>query len=123
MQDRPARALQNLPRADGERGIDSAGRRWLFTRRVPTGGQDQRPGAVLGSAYPPRLENGCGEPSALFAELDRSTSDDRSGGGRTEISGLASVGCARAGSSATGAFHHARRLTRIDGTTIRTVLS
>src|ERR1700727_1627979 len=92
MQDRPAGALPNLLRALRERGIDGAGRRWLFTGRVPTAGQDQRPGAVLGSACPPRLENGCGESTAHFAEPDRSTSSNRSGGGGTEISGLASAG-------------------------------
>src|SRR6201993_5372245 len=93
MQDRPAGALPSLPRARRERGIYGAGRRWLFTRRVPTAGQDQRTGAVLGSACPPRLENGCGESTARIAELDRSTSNNRSGGGGTEISGLASAGC------------------------------
>src|ERR1700742_1053680 len=93
MQDRPAGALPNLPGARRERGIDGAGRRWLFAGRVPTAGQDQRPGAVLGSACPPRLENGCGESTARFAELDRSTSGNRSGGGGTEISGPASAGC------------------------------
>src|SRR3981189_3955115 len=93
MQDRPAVALPNLPRARREGGIEGAGRRWLFAGRVPTAGQDQRPGAVLGSACPPRLENGCGESTARFAELDRSTSGNRSGGGGTEISGLASAGC------------------------------
>src|SRR5215475_11264607 len=93
MQDCPAGALPNLPCARRERGIDSAGRRWLFAGRVPTGRQDQRPGAVLGSAYPPRLENGCCESTTRFAELNRSTSSNRSGGGRTEISGLASAGC------------------------------
>src|SRR5438132_12330650 len=93
MQDRPAGALPNLPCARRERGIDGAGRRWLFAGRVPTAGQDQRPGAVLGSACPPRLENGWGESTARFAKLDRSTSGNRSGGGGTEISGLASAGC------------------------------
>src|SRR5712671_4338063 len=93
MQDRPAGALPNLPRALRERGIDGAGGNWLFAGRVPTAGQDQRPGAVLGSACPPRLENGCGESTARFAELARSTSGNRSGGGGTEISGLASAGC------------------------------
>src|SRR6516165_1441825 len=92
MQDRPNGALPNLPRARRERGIDGAGRRWLFAGRVPTGRQDQRPGAVLGSACPPRLENGCGEFATRFAELDQSTSGNRSGGGGTEISGLASAG-------------------------------
>src|SRR5215475_12772260 len=91
VQDRPAGALPNLPRARRERGIDGAGRRWLFAGRIPTAGQDQRPGAVLGSACPPRLENGCGESTARFTELNRSTSSDRSGGGGTEISGLASA--------------------------------
>src|SRR5258706_9230651 len=47
MQERPAGALPNLPRARRERGIDGGGRRWLFAGRVPTAGQDQRPGAVL----------------------------------------------------------------------------
>src|ERR1700731_446544 len=93
MQDRPAGALPDLPRARRERGVDGGGRRWLFAGRVPTAGKDQRPGAVLGSACPPRLENGCGESTARFAELDRSTSSNRSGGGGTEISGLASAGC------------------------------
>src|SRR4029453_14909424 len=93
MQDRPAGALPNLPRARRERGIDGAGRRWLFAGRIPTAGQDQRPGAVLGRACPPRLENGCGESTARFAELDPSTSSNRSGGGGTEIIKLASAGC------------------------------
>src|SRR6185312_5160294 len=93
MQDRAAGALPYLPRARRERGIDSAGRRGLFAGRVPTAGQDQRPGAVLGSACPPRLENGCCESTARLAELDQSTSSNRSGGGGTEVSGLASAGC------------------------------
>src|SRR6478736_5213980 len=61
MQERPAGALPNLPRASRERGIDGADRRWLSAGRVPTAGQDQRPGALLGGACPPRLEDGCGE--------------------------------------------------------------
>src|ERR1700751_140660 len=89
MQDSPAGALPDLPRARRERGIDGAGRRWLFAGRVPTAGQDQRPGAILGSAGAPRLENGCGESTARVAELDRSTSSNRPGGGGTELSGLA----------------------------------
>src|SRR6185437_1679374 len=93
MQDRPAGALPNLPRALRERGIDGAGRRRLFAGRVPIAGQDERPGAVLGSACPPRLENGCGDATARFAELDPSTSSNRSSGGGTEISGFASAGC------------------------------
>src|ERR1700731_2721327 len=93
MQDRPAGALPDLPRARRERGVDGGGRRWLFAGRVPTAGQDQRPGAVLGSACPPRLENGCGESTARFAELDQSTSSNRSGGGGAEISGRASADC------------------------------
>src|SRR5690348_18252750 len=92
MQDGPPGALPNLPRALRERRIDGAGRRWLFAGRVPTGGQDQRPGTVLGSACPPRLENGCGESTARFADLEQSTSSNRPGGGGTEISGLASAG-------------------------------
>src|SRR5580692_4512809 len=92
MQERFAGALPHLPRVRSERGIDSAGRHWLFAGRVPTAGQDQRPGAVLGSACPSRLENGCGETTARVAELDQSTSSDRSGGGGTEMSGLASAG-------------------------------
>src|SRR6516165_8367804 len=92
MQGRPAGVLPNLTPARRERGIDGAGRRWLFAGRVPTAGQDQRPGAVLGSACPPRLENGCGESTARFAEFDRPTSDNRPGGGGTEISGLAPAG-------------------------------
>src|ERR1700719_2642426 len=116
MQDRPAGALPNLPRARRERGVDGGGRRWLFAGRVPTAGQDQRPGAVLGSACPPRLENGCGESTARFAELDPSTSSNRSGGGGTEISGprIGRLPDARVESHTTGAFHHARLLTRID---------
>src|ERR1700730_10883535 len=93
MQERPAGALPHLPRARRDRGIDGAGRSWLFAGGVATAGQDQRRGAVLGSACPSRLENGCGETTARFAELDRSTSGNRSGGGGTEISGLASAGC------------------------------
>src|SRR6516165_155683 len=85
MQNRPTGALPNLPLARRERGIEGAGRRWLFTGRVPTAGQDQRPGAVLGSACPPRLENGYGEATSRFAELDRSTSSNRSGGGGFEL--------------------------------------
>ena len=85
--------FRNLPRARRERGIGGAGRGWLFAGRVPTAGQDQRPGAVLGSACPPWLENGCGKSTARFAEFDQSTSSNRSGGGGTEISWLASAGC------------------------------
>src|ERR1700730_12773821 len=119
MQDRPAGALPDLPRARRERGVDGGGRRWQFVGRVPTAGQDQRPGAVLGSACPPRLENGCGESTARFAELDRSTSGKRSGGGGTEISGVASGGC-RSGLRTNGASHPARLLPRIDSTTTST---
>src|SRR6516164_9209586 len=93
MQGGLAGALPNLPSAERGRRIDRAGCRWLFAGRVPTAGQDQRPGTVLGSACPPRLENGCGKSTARFAELDRSTSGNRSGGGGTEISGLGSAGC------------------------------
>src|ERR1700752_916246 len=94
MQERSAGALPNLPRARRERGIDGAGSSWLFAGRVPTAGQDQWPGAILGSACPPRLENGCGESTPLFAELDRPTYSTRPGGGGTEISGLApAAGC------------------------------
>src|ERR1700760_3857150 len=103
MQGRPAGALPNLSRARRERGIDGAGRRWLFTGRVPTAGQDQRPGAVLWSTRPPWLENGCGESAARFAKLDQSTSNNRSGGGRTEIrAGIGRLPDVRDGSRTTG---------------------
>ena len=85
--------FRNLPRARRERGIDGAGRRGLFAGRVPTAGKDQRPGAILGCACPSWLENGCGESTARFAELDPTTSSNRSSGGGTEIIGLASAGC------------------------------
>src|SRR5215203_7566888 len=107
MQDRPAGVLPHLPRTRRERGIDGAGRRWLFAGRVPTGGQDQRPGAVLGGGYLSRLENGCRESTTRFAELDPSTSSNRSGGGGTEIK-RARIGWlpdVRA-ECTTGAFHH-----------------
>jgi Domain of unknown function (DUF2760) len=52
--------------------------------------QNQRPSAVLGSACPPRLEDGHGEPTADTAGFDRPASRNRSGGGGTEIKGWAS---------------------------------
>jgi Domain of unknown function (DUF2760). len=58
-------------------------------------GKISGPGAVLRSARPSRLEDGCGEPAARSAELDQPASDNRSGGGGTEISSasnLASTG-------------------------------
>src|SRR4029079_2042974 len=123
MQDCPAGVLSNLPRVRRERGIDGAGRRWLFAGRIPTAWQDQRPGAVLGSACPPRLENGCCESTARFAELDRSTSSNRSGGGGTEISGLASAGCRTPESNhVQRGFSTTRLLTQIDKTATRTIL-
>src|SRR5690242_11704783 len=123
MQDRPAGALPNLPGARRERGFDGSGGRRLFAGRVPIGGQDQRPGAVLGSACPPRLENGCGESTARLAELVQSTSCHRSSGGGTEISGLASAGCPPESDHVQPElFDCVRLLTRTESTTTRTTL-
>src|SRR5262245_9480034 len=100
MQGRPAGALPDLPSARRKRGIDRADRRWLCGGSIPPGGQDQRAGALLGGTYPPRLEDGCGEPAAYSEQLHRASSGDRSGGGGTEITGaskLASIGLSAVG--------------------------
>src|SRR5580700_9953674 len=87
MQGSPAGTLPDPPGARRERGVDSTRRSWLSGGRIPLAGQDQRAGALLGSACPPRLEDGGGEAAAHSAQLDRPSSGDRSGGGGTEISG------------------------------------
>ena len=69
----------------GARGIDGAGSRRIFSRRVSAGRQDRRICALLRRACPPRLEDGYGEAAAVAARRRRPAARHRSRGGGSEM--------------------------------------
>src|SRR3712207_4646883 len=85
MQGRPAGILPCQSDTDGARGIDGAGSRRVFRRRVSADRQGCRICALLRGARPPGLEDGYGEAAGVAPPRRRSAASHRPRGGGTEV--------------------------------------